>query len=355
MGRCNGWEKPKEDGLKIFTLDGAEPRRRSLVTGGVAGLAATALPAFGAAARASAGGLEPIPTRQLGAITGNDLASMDRWARWLGRTQDHDLLAFDQRDWRQLDMSIDFIATLGSRVIGHRRKVQWSVPVGGWSAYDSVVSGQQDAVYDRMARAILAAYRDDATSRICIRLPWEFNMPDQTQAAKTVFGVWDGRLYIHAYRRIADIFRKVSPRFYFDWCPNVGQGEVDPELCYPGDDVVDVISVDIYYRKQYDDQGKTDAGTSIFYYRKGQPRGLDWLDKFSVAHRKLVGVSEWGVDSNSAVMFTEMLIGWMKGLGPRLSHQNYWDRNDGGVIARISDGSLPAIGGAYRQAWGKVS
>lgn len=312
------------------------------------------MPAFGVAARVGAEGVEPIPTRQLGAITGNDLLAMDRFGRWLGRTQDHDLLAFNQTDWRQLDLSIDYIANVGSRVIARKRKVQWSVPVGGWGAYDSVMAGQHDALYDRMAQAILGAYRDDATSRICIRLPWEFNMPDQSLAAKTVQGVWDGRLYVHGYRRIADIFRKVSPRFYFDWCPNVGKGEVDPEQCYPGDDVVDVISVDIYYRKQYDDQGKADGGMSIFYYRKNEPRGLDWVDKFALAHRKLVGVSEWGVDSNAAVVFTQLLIGWMKGLGPRLSHQNYWDRNDGGAVARISDGSLPYIGATYRQGWGKV-
>jgi hypothetical protein len=117
--------------------------------------------------------------------------------------------------------------------------------------------------------------------------------------------------------------------------------------------MVDVISVDVYFRKQYDEQGRMDNGAGIFNYRKTQPRGLDWLDRFATTHHKLIGISEWGVDSDRATAFTQMLIGWIKGLGPRLSHHNYWDRADGGVNARISNGALPAIGMIYRDAFGR--
>lgn len=322
--------------------------RRVLLKGGAASLAAGTLPR---PAMANGHRLDPIPTIQLGAITGNDPMAMEHWARWLGRPQDHDLLAFNQTDWRQLEASIDFITGIGRLVLARGRKVQWSVPVGGWSAYDSVASGERDTLYLSVAKTILAAYGEGA-SRICIRPPWEFNLEDQTLAARSVYGVWDGRSYIAAYRRIVGIFRRVSPRFYFDWCPNIGVGQLDPELCYPGDDVVDVVSVDVYYRGRYDDQARDDSGVSIFHYRKNQPRGLDWLDGFARAHGKLIGVSEWGVDSSRATVFTEMLIGWIKGLGPRLSHHNYWDRTDGGVNSRLSGGGLPGIGAVYRRAFG---
>jgi hypothetical protein len=117
--------------------------------------------------------------------------------------------------------------------------------------------------------------------------------------------------------------------------------------------VVDVVSVDLYFCRQYDDQGRSDAGAGIFGYRRIQPRGLDWLDRFAAAHHKLIGLSEWGVDSDRATAFTTHLTEWIKGLGPRLSHHNYWDRTDGGVKARLSDGALPAIGSVYRQAFGR--
>ena len=315
---------------------------------GAAGLIASAA---SVRALANVAPLEPIPTRQLGAITGNDPIQMERFGRWLGRTQDHDLLAFDQRNWVLFENSIGYVTSLGEQVLLRKRRVQWSVPVAGYGAYESVVAGQHDDLYQRAAQAILRCYTD-GRSRICIRPPWEFNIEDQSQGVKSLYGVWNGRLYVDAYRRIVNIFRRTSTRFYFDWCPAVGLGEIDPELCYPGDDVVDVISCDIYYMKKYADQGKTDNGRSIFYYRKGQPRGLDWLDQFSSTHHKLIGLSEWGVDSDTATVYTEMLAGWIKGLGPRLSHHNYWDRTDGEVNSRISDGSLPAIADIYRRAFG---
>ena len=39
--------------------------------------------------------------------------------------------------------------------------------------------------------------------------------------------------YIAGYRRIVNIFKKESPRFYFDWCPNIGMGELDPDFKDP--------------------------------------------------------------------------------------------------------------------------
>jgi len=345
----------QEDVLTSPSFDRDAPDRRSLLQAGAAGLAMASLSASALAKNApvkAAVKLDAIPTQQLGAIIGNDTVLMERWARWLGRPQDHDLLYFNQDSWPKLEASVDYIVDIGRKVLARRRRVQWSVPVGGWGAYDSLNGGQHDALYERIARSILTAYDEDK-SRICIRPPWEFNIPDQSQASKSVYGVWDGRPYIAGYRRIVGIFKKVSPRFYFDWCPNIGMGELDPEGCYPGDDVVDVISVDVYYRKQFDDQGRTDNGAGIFGYRKTQPRGLDWLERFAGAHHKLIGISEWGVDSDRATVFTARMAEWIKGLGPRLSHHNYWDRTDGGVNSRISDGGLPAIGAVYRQEFGR--
>jgi hypothetical protein len=346
----------QEEVLSRFRVDQGAPDRRSLLRMAAAGLSMGA-PAASALTRNAPGGpsgrFDPVPTQQLGAITGNDTLVMEGWARWLGRPQDHDLLYFNQDSWPKLEASVDYIVDVGRKVLARRRRVQWSVPVAGWGAYDSLDSGRHDALYQRIAGSILGAYSEDR-SRICIRPPWEFNIAGQSQASRSLVGVWDGRPYIAGYRRIAGIFRKVSPRFYFDWCPAVGMGELDPEACYPGDDLVDVISVDVYYRKQYDDQGRADNGAGLFGYRKTQPRGLDWLDRFAAAHHKLIGVSEWGVDSDRATVFTARFADWIKALGPRLSHQNYWDRTDGGVNSRLSDGGLPAIGAIYRQAFARA-
>jgi hypothetical protein len=291
-----------------------------------------------------------VPTGQLGAITGNDLGEMAKWTKWLGRTQDHDLIYFNQNSWPELEASIPFIVGVGKQILAAGRKVHWSVPLGGSSSYEEVRDGTKDWLYTSMAHQILNAYRLDE-ARICVRLPWEFNGDFQTMRAKSKAGAWDGRLYRQTYRRIAEIFKEASAQFYFDWCPNIGTLQLKPELAYPGDDVVDVISVDVYYRKQYDDTGLNDAGSGIFNYRKTQANGLDWLDDFAGSHGKLIGLSEWGVDDNSATAFMGKMIEWIKNLGPRLSHHNYWDRAEV-IDCRISNGNLPAIGSLYRQAFG---
>lgn len=321
--------------------------RRAALQLGLCGITASLADCGGSTAAAAA---EAIPVRQLGAITGNDPKLMAEWRAWLGRAEDHDLLYFNQTGWAELEGSIDFITFLGRQAMKDGRRVHWSVPVGGKAGYGEAVSGRRDPLYSRIATTILSAYVK-SDERICIRLPWEFNMESQTLAARDSEGRWDAHAYVAAYRRIAGIFRHASPRFYFDWCPNIGRGGIDPESCYPGDDLVDVVSLDVYYRAQYDDQGHKDAGLGIFYYRKTQPFGLDWLSNFGQRHGKLIGLSEWGVDDDRATEFMRLMIEWIHQQGSRLSHHNYWDRTDG-VNSRLSDGHLPTIGAVYRSALG---
>lgn len=318
--------------------------RRSALHLGLGGVAATVT---ATAARADIG---KIPTQQLGVITPNDLLAMRAWRNWLGRSEDQDMLFFNQQSWDALDQSVPFITGLGAAVLRQGRRVQWSVPVGGAHAYADVASGAKDGLYDRIARSILALTPDRA-GRIGIRPPWEFNLASQTLAARNAAGQWDPHGYVAAYRRIAGRFRRLSPRFYFDWCFNIGRNGIAPDSCYPGDDLVDVVSLDVYYQGRYDDQGHNDGGASIFAYRKTQPYGLDWLAGFAKRRGKLIGLSEWGVDDDRATAFMRLMTQWIKAQGSLLAYHNYWDRTDGGISARLSDRRLHAIGDIYRQAF----
>lgn len=324
--------------------------RREAIVAGAALLAIGS--SGGCTARAAhAGGL---PTRQLGAITGNSPEDMDRFSRWLGRKQDHDLLYFNQQSGQALEQSVPYIVSVGAAVLAAGRKVHWSIPAGGSRAYAEIASGQRDDLYRQIAHRIAALYGNSA-QRVCVRLFWEFNLPEQTLAARGTDGTWQPKLYIAAYRRVASILRSVSDRFYFDWCPNIGEGGVAPDQCYPGDDLVDVVSADIYYRSAYDRQDHRDGGAAIFQYRRTQRFGLDWLADFASKRGKLVGLSEWGVDDDEAEVFMAHICAWITSLGDMLSHHNYWDRDDGGVTSRLSAGRLPTIGAAYRKAFGRIS
>jgi hypothetical protein len=319
--------------------------RRSALRLGVGGVAATV-------ATAALADTKGIPTQQIGAITGNDLPSMATWRNWLGRDANQNMLYFNQQSWDALSGSIPFITGLGAAVLAQGRRVQWSVPVGGPHAYAEVAAGGRNALYDRIAKSILAI-TPDHVGRIGIRLPWEFNLEEQTLAARNAAGQWDARNYIGAYRQIVGRFRRLSSRFYYDWCPNIGKNGIAPDSCYPGDDVVDIVSVDVYYNGKYDDQGHNDGGASIFGYRKTQPYGLDWLSSLGKQHGKLIGLSEWGIDDNRATAFTRLMTQWIAAQGSLLAYHNYWDRADGGINCRVSDGHLRSIGDIYRAAFGR--
>lgn len=276
---------------------------------------------------------------------------MARFAGFLGRAQDHDLLAFNQNDWRAFEDSVDYIVGVGQQVIEAGRRVHWSVPVAGGGGYESIAFAQRDKLYNHIASSILHAYGPGA-SRILIRPPWEFNADFQSQRAKDYSGTWAATLYATAFRHIVGIFRTVSPRFYFDWCPNIGTEGMNPELCYPGDRFVDVVSVDVYFNKKYDNKGTGDSGASMFDYRRAQSNGLDWLTGFAIAHRKLIGLSEWGVDDDTATSYMAQMCRWIISRGVRLSHHNYWDRPEG-IDCRLSDGSHPQLAQVFRTAFGR--
>jgi Beta-mannanase len=320
--------------------------RRQAMLGGAALLAAGNL----GGCITEAAGHSGLPVRQLGAITPNSLQDMRQFAQWLGRFQDHDLLYFNQESWERLEQSVSFITALGAGVLSEGRKVHWSIPAGGAAAYAEIADGRRDRLYREIARQIAAIY-GSSLQRICVRLFWEFNMPEQTLAARGRDGDWQPGIYVAAFRRVAEIMRKVSDRFYFDWCPNVGEGGIAANLCYPGDEFVDVVSADIYYRATYDRQDHRDAGKAIFEYRRSQPFGLDWIADFAGQRNKLVGISEWGVDDDEAVAFMAGMCAWITELGDTLSHHNYWDRTDGGVVSRLSLGELPSLASIYQEAF----
>jgi hypothetical protein len=177
--------------------------RRNALRLGLCGVVSTLAACGGRAAPAPP---RAIPTQQLGVITGNDAKLMAEWQRWLGRAEDHDLLYFNQESWQKLTGSIDFIIDLGGKAVSDGRFVQWSVPVGGKGVYAEVAAGKQDALYTRIAQAILAVYPDTG-DRICVRLPWEFNMESQTLAARDAAGRWNAR---RLHRRLSPHRRACS-------------------------------------------------------------------------------------------------------------------------------------------------
>lgn len=115
--------------------------------------------------------------------------------------------------------------------------------------------------------------------------------------------------YAAAFRQIVTVMRNVPGQaFPVDWNPAVGMDLSDATLCYPGDDVVDVIGLDVYDTsaawypvKDADDQLTSDP--VIVETRRHQVwrqlycsyRGLAFWAGWARDHGKPLALTEWAV------------------------------------------------------------
>ncbi|MGE3835920.1 MAG: glycoside hydrolase family 26 protein, partial [Acidimicrobiia bacterium] len=126
--------------------------------------------------------------------------------------------------------------------------------------------------------------------QVVIRLGWEMNgdwMPWGRQYST------DGSGFRAMWRRIVPKMKAVHP-FAFDWCivPDSSQqaaGAGYGEKFYPGDDVVDVIGLDLYDHWVF--------GTPQERWQQTQAK-LDWAAGYAASKGKPISIDEWGLWSS---------------------------------------------------------
>lgn len=289
-----------------------------------------------------------MPARQqggsLGSITGNDPSGFGRFATWLGRKPELAQLYFNQTGTTQLAESIDFECDNATKFMALGAKIYWSVPTPGARQLEAIVAGTHDALYGRLFKRIVAA-EGAGNASILVRLPWEFNLAEQENAARDQNGNWNAALFVAAWQHLAKLARVASPRFRRVWCPNVGRHGIDPELCWPGADHVEIVAQDFYLQTRYDPPG-------TFFYFRNSDRGLGWGTEFARRFAKPYGLSEWGMDSDRYAADLAATGVWLAGLGSQLHHFCWWDRPEG-IDCRISDGSHALLGKTFRTEFGR--
>jgi hypothetical protein len=277
----------------------------------------------------------PLPRPVRAVYVGNEPAAADAHDRWFGQTKTPVVLFTEQRDW----VKSPGIGWWINRWEPTGRKIFWSIPLHpDNSRFEDTTAGKWDQYFDRIARQLAAAY---PTGLIHIRLSWEFN------GAWFPWTIHGGRHqhFIDAWRRVVRVMRAVDPRFRFDWCTNEGTSGADPELAYPGDDVVDIISQDIYWKAQWDG---TDP--DMAWKRKlTQPHGLNWLREFSTRHGKPMAIPEWGVSGNNAAPFIRSLADWIA--ANSVVYHGLWDEN-AAYDGMLRTDRWPGTSAAYKAAFG---
>ena len=206
--------------------------------------------------------------------------------------------------------------------------------------------GDYDAHYAKLAMLLIQKGRSNAY----IRLGWEFNGNWFPWAASK-----DPASFRNAFRRIVRVMRsQKGANFKFVWNPVNNAEGVKPRDAYPGDDVVDVIGLDLY-DASWRSQDKRFASRWAYY--KTQTYGLDWLKQFSMAHGKPVAFPEWGTGSRpdghgfaNDAQFVTSLAEWMKGVN--IAFHAYWDFNAPDYSSRLSAHRHPEAEAAFVRAFG---
>ncbi|MGW0735685.1 glycoside hydrolase family 26 protein [Streptomyces sp. NPDC002851] len=141
-------------------------------------------------------------------------------------------------------------------------------------------SGEFDQHFEKLARRLV----DLGVPDTVIVLGWEMNGITYTHRCGPDPQAW--KAY---WKRIVTAMRSVpGGQFRFDFAPSRGPDAVPWTLCYPGDDVVDIIGMDAYDQPP----GET------FEEQVRGPYGLQHQVDFAKAHGKAISYPEWGLFRN---------------------------------------------------------
>ena len=326
----------------------SSPRRRR---GGLATFLRLALLGVVAATLAVAMTLAP-PAPQAGATefgvyegAGCDgRARLPIFEKWSGHRVERTVDALDRRDWSHLESSAKWIAQCwrGSGVA-----LTLSVPMfpeDGTGNLRDGAAGRYDESFRKVAQDLIDNGYADAT----IRIGWEAN-----GAWMAWTGAHDPAGYVLYWRHIVAVMRAVpGQRFTFEWCPNIGRHDVPADQLYPGDDVVDLIGLDVYNDYWQPALANPDLRWA---YMMDQPYGLKWHFDFAREHHKPISFPEWGTgdrpDGHGAgddPTFIRGMLDWFAQTRP--VYESYWDVQASDYDAQLSAGHYPLAAAAFLKA-----
>ncbi|PHK96713.1 glycosidase [Pseudoroseomonas rhizosphaerae] len=310
---------------------GPRPWRRLLPPGLAAPVLAVPLLAGLAAAPALAPAAQAAP---LGVYGANDASLVREFEDWLGCKVEHLMIFTGQRTWDEIGKPQWFIQQFHS----YDLPALWSVAmIPKNSSLREAASGRYNRYYTDAARE-LARTKPFPDGTIRVRLGWEMNgdwFPWAAEGKEADF--------VATFRHIVDSFRAVSDKFRFEWNINYGQ-TMDPAKAYPGDDYVDIIGMDFYWKKQYLPSDPVRAFEAI----RDDRYGLRYIENFARQRNKPTAYSEWGVQGDDAGPFIQRFQEWVS--RHNVLYTNYWN-HDADYAGKISGNIWPRTGAAFRQAF----
>lgn len=236
---------------------------------------------------------------------------------------------------------------------GRKLRMSQSVPMLMQNGSGTTLKAGADGAYDRhfveLGKLLVARGQADAY----LRVGWEFNGGWYPWAAAADPAAWT-----RYFRRIVAALRSVpGQRFRIVWNPAQGEQQIAPDRVYPGDDVVDVIGLDIY-NQSWRPQDESDPQGRWANLQK-MPYGLDWVAGFARQHRKPLALPEWGTGTRpdghgwgDDPLFIANMARWIS--ANNVAYHVYWDYNAGDFDGELSSGRQPLSAAAFRKAFGRA-
>lgn len=261
---------------------------------------------------------------------------------WLGKPITHRVVFIDWSSWSSLANPY-FLGTTKawlSEGINNYETITVPLLIKGDSPrmLSLVASGYYDSYFRTLAQKLS---RTGAPQRIIIRLGWEPNGKWYPWSA-----VPSPANYINAYRHVVHVMRSQCNVLKFEYNLSlIGYKNFDWTRAYPGDDVVDIVSMDVY------DQYVNGWNDVLNGYE-----GLAFLRAFARNHNKQEAYPEWGLSTTiyghgDDPGFIQNMYNWVKAGGSAVAYQAYWDSFSGGpnaVLYGYGSGLVPKSASLYR-------
>lgn len=207
-------------------------------------------------------------------------------------------------------------------------------------------AGKFDATFQELGRMLV----QEGHGAITIRLAWEFNGDWMPWVAAP-----DPAAFIAYWRRVVGILRATpGTDLRFEWAPSLGRNALDPELAYPGDDVVDLIGMSVYNQHW---QLPQSAFRRRWAWLRDQPNGLAWQRDFARARGKPRSFPEWGTGTRpdgagggDDPYFIEAMAEWLD--APDVAYFSYWDWPAPDYDGFLSNEQYPRAAAAFRRLFG---
>jgi Glycosyl hydrolase family 26 len=262
---------------------------------------------------------------------------------WLGRRVDRVVDFLDGKNWAAMTGSAKWIGQCWQKA-GYRLAL--SVPMLTTDKSATLADGAKgdlDHHFREIARILVATGHADSI----LRVGWEFNGSWYPWSAAN-----DPDSFVAFWRRIVVTMRAApGNRFRFDWNPTIGTTKIDPERVYPGDDVVDIIGLDVYNQSWHPRRNDPDVRWDE---KVNGAHGLKWHRDFARARGKPRSFPEWGTGTRKDghgfgddPAFVNNMHDWISAAD--VAYHGYWDFRAPDFNAELSTGQLPAAASRFKE------